>query len=262
MMDRANGKLAGKVAVVTGGNSGIGLGVAKEFYEHGAKVVISGRNPQSLREAVAEITGEGGQADDLLTIEADVRDITALTRLFSETKARFGGVDVLFANAGVVGVAPLGAVTEAAFDEIMDINFKGAFFTLQEALPVLNDNASIILNGSVNAYVGYGNLSIYSASKAALHSLARTLSAELIGRGIRVNTLTIGPIATGLISKTGLPPEGIQAFAEALTARLPVRRFGTVDEVAKAALFLASPDSSALVGSEITTDGGLMINGL
>jgi NAD(P)-dependent dehydrogenase (short-subunit alcohol dehydrogenase family) len=153
------GKLEGKVAVITGGNSGIGLATAREFKENGAKVVISGRNVQALREAVTEL------GDDVVAVEADVRDLGAMERLFSTAKERFGGVDVLFVNAGTAKMGPIQDMSEAVFDEVMDINFKGAYYTIQKALPVMNDNASIILNGSVNAHVGFANASVFQPAK-------------------------------------------------------------------------------------------------
>jgi NAD(P)-dependent dehydrogenase (short-subunit alcohol dehydrogenase family) len=245
-------KLSGKVAVVTGGNSGIGLATAKEFKEQGAKVAISGRSK------VAETAKDIGT--DVLGVTADVTHLPELANLFKTVHEKLGKIDVLFVNAGIAKLAPLADATEAHFDEVMDINFKGAYFTIQKALPYLNDNASVILNGSVNSYVGFGGLSVYSASKAALHSLARTLSAELIGRGIRVNTLNIGPVTTPLFGKVGLPQDALQGFATALTAKIPVKRFGQPEEIAKAATFLASSDSSFVVGSEISTDGGMLLN--
>jgi NAD(P)-dependent dehydrogenase (short-subunit alcohol dehydrogenase family) len=252
------GTLEGKVAVITGGNTGIGLATAKEFRRQGAKVVITGRNAQALEQAVEQLGG----GDDVLAVAADVTRLDDLQQLFATAQQRFGGVDVVFANAGTAKIGPIEAMTEALFDEVMHTNLKGLFFTIQQALPVLKPNASIILNGSVNAHVGFPNASVYSASKAAVHSLARTLGAELIGRGIRVNTLNIGPINTDLFSKLGLPPEGLAQFAQAVGARVPLGRFGNPDEVAKAAVFLASSDSSFVVGSEVVTDGGLTINAL
>lgn len=250
------GKLSGKVAVVTGGNSGIGLATAIAFSQEGAKVVVSGRDLASLESARQSIGGE------TLAVQADVVKPDDLERLFAQTKAKFGGVDVLFVNAGIAKMGTLDAVSEADFDEVMDINFKGAFFTIQKALPVLRDSGSIILNGSVNAHVGFGGVSVYSASKAALHSLARTLSPELIGRGIRINTITIGPIETPLFGKIGMPAEALQGFATALTGRLVNKRFGKPEEIAKVAVFLASDDSSLMVGAELTADGGLLVNAL
>lgn len=250
------GQLDGKVAVVTGGNSGIGLATATAFQAEGASVVVCGRDARSLDEAAHALGGE------VLAVQADVTRLHDLDRLFAATLERFGGVDILFVNAGTATVGPIEAMTEAIVDEIMATNFKGAYFTIQKALPVLNDRASIILNGSVNAHVGFPNISVYSASKAAVHSLARTLAVELVERGIRVNTINIGPINTPLYGKLGLPQDALEGFAQAVAGRLPVKRFGSPEEVARAAVFLASADSSFVVGSELTTDGGLMVNAL
>ncbi|GAB4203969.1 MAG: SDR family oxidoreductase [Roseiflexaceae bacterium] len=250
------GKLNGKVAVVTGGGSGIGFAAARAFVDEGARVVISGRSEEALARAEREL---GPQA---LAVRADVNSLADLDRLFATAQERFGKVDVLFVNAGVGRVGAIQDVSEQMFDEVLNTNFKGAFFTIQRALPALNDGASIILNGSVNAHVGFANLSIYSASKAALHSLARTLTPELAGRGIRINTLNIGPIQTELLGKVGLPEDVVAGFVQALTARLPFRRFGRPEEVARAAVFLASDDSSFVAGSEISTDGGIAVHTL
>jgi NAD(P)-dependent dehydrogenase (short-subunit alcohol dehydrogenase family) len=247
-------KLSGKVAVVTGGNSGIGFATAKEFRSQGAKVAISGRT------RVLETARELG--DDVLGVAADVKSFTDLDRLFATVHKTLGKVDILFVNAGMAKMGALEDVSEADFDEVMNINFKGAFFTIQKAVPYLNDNASIILNGSVNTYVGFAGASVYSASKAALHSLARTLSPELIERGIRVNTLNIGPVNTPFFGKIGLPQAALEGFASSVVNKIAVKRFGNPEEIAKAAAFLASSDSSFVVGSEISTDGGMMLNAL
>lgn len=247
-------KLTGKTAVVTGGNSGIGQAVAKEFVANGATVIITGRDQARLDSVAEEIGAEA--------IQADVRDTQALERVFQHVQETHGGLDILFVNAGIARMGPVEAMTEAVFDEVMDINFKGAYFTIQKALPMMNENGSIILNGSVNAVVGFANASVYSASKAAVHSLARTLSAELADRGIRVNTLNIGPVETPLYSKLGLPQEAVESFAGTVLSKLTLKRFGQPEEIAKAAVFLASEDSSFVVGSELATDGGMLINGL
>jgi NAD(P)-dependent dehydrogenase (short-subunit alcohol dehydrogenase family) len=246
--------LTGKVAVITGGNSGIGFATAQEFKRVGAKVAISGRTEVS--EAAKQL------GEDVLGITADVTKLEDLDKLFAEVAQKLGKVDVVFVNAGMVKMGGITDVTETGFDEIMNINFKGAFFTIQKALPHMNDNGSIILNGSVNAHVGFAGVSVYSASKAAVHSLARTLAPELAARGIRINTLNIGLIETPLFGKIGLPVDAVEGFKATVAARNPMKRVGRAEEVAKAAAFLASSDSSFVLGSELTTDGGLLINGL
>lgn len=248
------GKLDGKVAVITGGNSGIGLATAREFVREGARVIITGRDAGTLESASKEV----GAA---LALAVDVLNMNDLDLLAQTIETQIGRVDVLFVNAGLAKLAPLNMVTEADFDTVMDINFKGAFFTIQKLLPLLNDGASIILNGSVNAHVGFGGASVYSASKAAVHSLARTLSPELSDRGIRVNTLNIGPINTPMWgAKSELPPEAMEGFAKLVQGKTTLKRFGEAGEIGKAAVFLASSDSSFIVGSEITTDGGMLLN--
>ena len=245
------GKLEGKVAVITGGNSGIGLATAKEFKEEGARVVITGRDQQTLDDAVREIGG------DVLAVRSDTSSLTEIDKLFATVKEKFGHIDVLFVNAGVGKFAPVEDVTEELFDSIMDINFKGAYFTIQKALPFLNDNASIVLTTSIVAHIGMLNSSVYSASKAALLTLARTLSAELVGRGIRVNAVSPGPITTPIFNRTGMPPEALEETRNGLKDQVPIKRFGRPEEIAKAALFLASSDSSFLLGTEIIADGGM-----
>jgi len=245
------GKLEGKVAVITGGNSGIGLATAKEFKEEGARVVITGRDQQTLDDAVREIGG------DVLAVRSDTSSLTEIDKLFATVKEKFGHIDVLFVNAGVGKFAPVEDVTEELFDSIMNINFKGAYFTIQKALPFLNDNASIVLTTSIVAHIGMLNSSVYSASKAALLTLARTLSAELVGRGIRVNAVSPGPITTPIFNRAGLPPEALEETRNGLKDQVPIKRFGRPEEIAKAALFLASSDSSFLLGTEIIADGGM-----
>ncbi len=245
------GKLEGKVAVITGGNSGIGLATAKEFKEQGARIVITGRDQQTLDEAKREI------GDDVLAVRSDASSLTEIDKLFAAVKEKFGKIDVLFVNAGIGKFVPVEDVTEELFDSIMDINFKGAYFTIQKALPLLNDNASIVLNASINAYIGMPNSSVYAASKAALITLARTLSAELVGRGIRVNAISPGPIATPIFNRLGLPKEVLEETAKNIQAQVPMKRFGRPEEIAKTVLFLASEDSSFLLGTEIVADGGM-----
>jgi NAD(P)-dependent dehydrogenase (short-subunit alcohol dehydrogenase family) len=246
--------LSGKVAVITGGNSGIGFATAKEFSNQGAKVAISGRT---------DVDGAAKKlGSDVLGVSADVRSLGDLERLFTSVHEKLGKIDILFVNAGIVKMGGLADVTEADFDDLMNVNFKGAFFTIQKALPFLNDNASIILNGSINAHVGFAGVPIYSASKAAVHSLARTLAPELAARGIRINTLSIGLTETPLLSKVGLPQDALEGFKATVNNKNPMKRIGQPEEIAKAAAFLASSDSSFILGSEITTDGGMLLNAL
>ena len=245
------GKLEGKVAVVTGGNSGIGLATAKEFKEQGARVVITGRDQKTLDDARREL------GDDVLAVRSDTSSLTDIDSLFAVVKEKFGQIDVLFVNAGVGKFLPLQSVTEEFFDSIMDINFKGAYFTIQKALPLLNDNASIVLNASINAYIGMPNSSVYAASKAALITLARTLSAELVDRNIRVNVVSPGPVRTPIFGKLGMPAEALDETLRNIQAQVPMKRFGRPEEIAKAVLFLASDDSSFLLGTEIVADGGM-----
>jgi NAD(P)-dependent dehydrogenase (short-subunit alcohol dehydrogenase family) len=245
------GKLEGKVAVITGGNSGIGLATAKEFKEQGARVVITGRDQKTLDEAKRAIGG------DVLAVRSDTSNLTDIDKLFNVVKEKFGKIDVLFVNAGVGGFAPVESVTEEVFDSIMNINFKGAYFTIQKALPLLNDNASIVLNASIVANIGMPNSSVYAASKAALITLARTLSAELVGRGIRVNVVSPGPVATPILGRMGMPQDVLEETTNSIQAQVPMKRFGRPEEIAKTVLFLASSDSSFLLGTEIVADGGM-----
>jgi NAD(P)-dependent dehydrogenase (short-subunit alcohol dehydrogenase family) len=245
------GKLEGKVAVITGGNSGIGLATAQVFSQEGARLVISGRDQKTLDEAARELGGE------VLAVRADASSLAEMDKLFSAVKERFGKIDVLFVNAGVGKFAPLDAVTEELFDQVMDINFKGAYFTIQKALPLLNDNASIILNSSITAHIGLPDSSVYAASKAALLTLARTLSAELLGRGIRVNAVSPGPVSTPIFDRLGWSPEVAAETVQNFQAQMPIKRFGRPEEIARTVLFLASSDSSFLLGTEIIADGGL-----
>lgn len=247
-------KLEGKVALITGGTSGIGLATARAFRAQGARVVITGRDRQKL----AAVANELGP--DVLGVPTDVTQLRDLDALMAGTRAAFGTLDILFVNAGIAERRSLEAADEASFDEMMNTNFKGAYFTIQKALPLLNDQASIILSGSTNALVGMAGISVYSASKAALHSLARTLSAELIGRGIRVNTITIGPTDTSTVKSTDTPPEVLQAQQESIARLSPIKRLGRPEEVANVALFLASSASSFIVGAEIAADGGITAN--
>jgi NAD(P)-dependent dehydrogenase (short-subunit alcohol dehydrogenase family) len=245
--------LEGRVAVITGGNSGIGLATAKEFHSSGAKVVIFGRNRETLDSAAKEIGG------DTLAVQGDVRKLADIDRLFEEASRKFGKIDVLVANAGIAKFAPADVLPESLFDELCDIHFKGAFFTVQKALPHLRDGSSIILVSSCDAdKQGRAGTSIYNAAKAAVRSLARSLSVELLPRRIRVNVLSPGMTDTPIITREGGPP-GVtpEEIAAAITSTIPLRRRGRPEEMAKAMLFLASDDSSYCLGSELLVDGGL-----
>jgi NAD(P)-dependent dehydrogenase (short-subunit alcohol dehydrogenase family) len=243
--------LTGKVAVVTGGNSGIGLATAKRFREEGAKVAITGRDQKTLDEAVKTIGG------DVIAVQADVSKLGDLDKFYKIVADKFGKIDIVFANAGIAKFAPFADSTEALFDETFDINVKGVYFTIQKALPLLNEGASIIINSSVVNETGPHSASIYSATKAAVRSFARTLTTELIDRGIRVNVVSPGPITTPIFGRTGLPKEALDEFATTVKAKVPMKRFGEPEEIANTVLFLASPEASYITGVDINVDGGL-----
>jgi NAD(P)-dependent dehydrogenase (short-subunit alcohol dehydrogenase family) len=246
-----NRRFANKVAVITGGNSGIGLAAAKAFAAEGASVVIAGRDRKTLNAAAQEIGGE------VLSVQADVADLKDLDRLFGDTKARFGKIDALFVNAGVARFGPIEETTEEQFVDQVAINLKGSFFTIQKAVPLLNDNASIIINTATISRLGLPGTSVYAATKAALRSLTRTLSAELGHRGIRVNAIAPGPIETPIYGRLGLSQEAVNEMATGILSRVPMKRFGRAEEVANSVLFLASPESAYILGVEINVDGGM-----
>jgi len=244
-------RLTGKVAVVTGGNSGIGLATAQRFHEEGAQVVISGRDQKTLDQAVKTIGG------DIIAIRADVSKLADLDRLYKTVADKFGKIDVLFANAGIAKFAPVNDSTEILFDEVFDVNVKGVYFTIQKALPLLNDGASIIINSSVVNETGAAGASVYAATKAAVRSFARTLTTELVDRGIRINVVSPGPITTPIFGRTGLPQEQVDEFARDIVSKVPMKRFGKPEEVADTVLFLATPESSYITGVDINVDGGM-----
>jgi NAD(P)-dependent dehydrogenase (short-subunit alcohol dehydrogenase family) len=244
-------RFEGKVAVVTGGNSGIGLATAKRLQEEGARVAISGRSKKTLDEAVRTI------GDGVVAIQADVAKPVEMDKFYKEVSQKLGKIDVLFVNAGVAKFAPFAETSESFYDEQFDINIKGAYFTIQKALPLLNDGASIILNTSVADSTGTPGTSAYSATKAALRSLARTTAAELAERGIRVNTVAPGPIVTPIFGRLGLSEEAIDEFSKGIIGKVPMKRFGQPEEVAGVVAFLASQDASYITGVEINVDGGM-----
>lgn len=244
-------RLAGKVAVVTGGNSGIGLATAKLFRTEGARVAISGRNQETLDDAVRTI------GSDVLAIRADVSKPNEIQRFFTALAEKWGKIDILFANAGIGKFAPVFDVTETDFDETFDINVRGLFFTVQKALPHLNDGSAIVLNASVVDELGMPGASVYSASKAAVRSFARTLTAELAERGIRINVVSPGPIPTNVMRRNGMSQESIDEMLRGLVSQVPMKRSGTPEEVANAVLFLASSESSYVTGVDLNVDGGM-----
>ncbi len=244
-------KLSGKVALVTGATSGMGLETARLFAAEGAKVVITGRRQKELDEAAKSI----GPA--ALAVPGDVSKMADLDRLYSIIKEKHGRLDVIFANAGGGAVRPFAQVTEEQFDSEFDINVKGVFFTVQKALPLLSDGASIILNASVAASKGLEAMSVYSATKAAVRSFARTWTMDLRARKIRVNSLSPGPINTPIFGKMEMSGEQASGFREALPGLVPLGRIGTMDEIARTVLFLASDDSSFITGIDLSVDGGL-----
>ncbi|MDP1831782.1 MAG: SDR family oxidoreductase [Geothrix sp.] len=246
-------KLNGKIALITGGTTGIGLAAAKRFHEAGARVFVSGRNPKTLDEARKVLS------KDVELILADSGKLPDLDRLVSELKTRAGRIDVLFVNAGIANFLPAEAADEAHWDDIMNVNLKGPFFLAQKALPLLGKGASVLFTTSVAGQRGFASTAVYTTSKAGLAGLARVLAAEWAPRGIRVNSIAPGPIATPIYSKLGLPAKDLAGFELSMQQRVPLHRFGVDDEVAKAALFLASDDASFITGEELFVDGGLAI---
>jgi NAD(P)-dependent dehydrogenase (short-subunit alcohol dehydrogenase family) len=242
-------KFDGKIAVVTGGSSGIGFSAAKLLAQEGATVVITGRNREALDRAVSEL---GRKAVAVVSDAGKVADLDVLV----EQVRKLGGVDFLFFNAGVAPFAPFEAVTEAFYDDLTDINTKGAFFTVQRLAPLFREGGSIVFNTSVVNVKGFAGSSVYSATKAALRSLTRTLAAELLPRKIRVNAVSPGPIATPIFTKMGIPAEALDATAAQFRELVPMKRFGDPEEVARVAIFLGF-DATFTTGAEVPVDGGL-----
>ena len=244
------GRFEGTRVAITGGNSGIGLATAKAFASEGARVAIFGRSAETLEVARRDLGG------DTLAIQGDVARLEDLDRFFAAVEEAFGGLDVVFVNAGIAPFAPLEAVTEASFDSLLGVNLKGAFFTIQKAVRLLNGGGSVILTGSVLDRKGMPGAAVYAASKAAIRSLARTLTAELAPRGIRVNTLSPGPIETPIYGRLGLSDEEVEEMGTQIASQVPLGRFGRAEETAEAVLFLASPGGAFVAGSDLAVDGG------
>jgi len=244
-------RLANKTALITGGNSGIGLATAKLFVAEGAKVVITGRNQATLDAAAREL------GPNALAIVADATDIAATEAAIGKGAEKFGKYDIVFANAGIAGGTPLGSATVEAFEKVISTNLTSVFFTVQSALPYLNDNASIVLNGSVISVLGNPGYAAYAASKAGVRAMARVMASELSPRNIRVNVVSPGATATPIWDRVAPTPEAFDAFEKRLSQTIPLGRFGKPEEVAKTVLFLASDDASNIQGAEIFVDGGV-----
>jgi NAD(P)-dependent dehydrogenase (short-subunit alcohol dehydrogenase family) len=244
-------KLEGKIAVITGGNNGIGLATAKRFVSEGANVFIFGRRQSEIDAGVSEI------GKNVIGIQGDVSNLSDLDRLFDVVKDQKGHLDILFANAGIAQFAPLGEISEEHFDKIFRINVKGLLFTVQKALPILEIGGSIILNASIGTSKGVGGSSVYSATKAAVRSFARTWTVDLRDRKIRVNAISPGPIDTPIFSSITQNEEQSELFKKNIVNAVPMKRMGSPDEVAKVVSFLASDESSYVTGIELFVDGGL-----
>src|SRR5258706_662832 len=241
-----------KVAVVTGGNSGIGLATAKAFAREGAKVAITGRSDTTLKAAQKEL------GPDVLVIKADMSRVPEITSAMTRIKERFGRIDALFVNAGIGRFVPFEEVTEAFFDETMATNLKGVFFTVQKAVPLLSRGAAVVLTASINAHLGMPGSTVYGACKAAVVNLAKTLSADLLPRGVRVNVVSPGPVTTPILDRMGMPEDQTRQLKDQITQRVPLKRFGQPDEIAAAVLYLASSESAFVVGTELVVDGGMI----
>jgi NAD(P)-dependent dehydrogenase (short-subunit alcohol dehydrogenase family) len=243
-------RFANKVAVVTGGNSGIGLAAARAYLREGAQVAITGRSDTTLKAAQKELGA------DALVIKADMSRVSEIAGAMDQIKNKFGRIDALFANAGVGKFVPFEEVTEQFFDETMATNVKGVFFTVQKAAPLFSTGAAVVLNASINAHLGMPNSSVYGASKAAVVNLAKTLSADLLQRGVRVNVVSPGPIVTAIFDRMGLSEEQTRQTKEWIASQVPLKRFGHADEIAAAVLYLSSSESAFVVGTELVVDGG------
>jgi NAD(P)-dependent dehydrogenase (short-subunit alcohol dehydrogenase family) len=244
-------KLAGKVALITGGTTGIGLATAKLFQEEGAQVIITGRSANTLAEAQ---TALGPKAT---VIKSDTSKLDDIKQLIAAVKAKFGRIDIVFANAGIAKFAPFEASDEAFFDEQFNTNVKGLYFTVQHALPLIPDGGAIVLNASIVDKKAFPSSSVYAATKAAVRSFGRTIAVEVAPRKIRVNTISPGPIATPIYGKMGMPADAAAQFEHNMKETVALKRFGQAEEIASVAVFLSSSDSSYMTGTELFVDGGL-----
>ncbi len=245
-------KLQGKIALITGGTTGIGLATARLFHAEGAKVFVTGRNDKNISAARAVLP------EEITVIKSDAGNLAHIENLVAEMKGTSGKIDILFLNAGIAVMKPFEATSEAEYDEMLNVNLKGPFFTVQKALPLLGAGASVILTSSMASHKGFSMMAAYSASKAGVRLLGGTLGAYLAGRGIRVNTISPGPIMTPIFEKSGLQKEAMEGLAQTVNQTVPMQRFGNPEEIAKAALFLASDDSSYLTAADIVVDGGYL----
>lgn len=245
------GRLHGKVALITGGTSGIGFATAQIFQKEGAQVIVTGRHPKTVEEAQKEL------GPNALAVASDAGSLAATDALMKTIREKFGRLDVLFANAGVTQFAPVEQVDEDFFDRQFGVNVRGLFFTVKKSLGLLSDGGAVLLNASVASRKGFAGASVYSATKAAVRSLGRTLAAELAPRRIRVVTISPGPIATPLFSKLEMPKEAAEAVAAGWAAGVALKRMGRPEEIARLALFLASDEASFITGTEVFADGGL-----
>ena len=248
-------RLSGKRVLITGGTSGIGLATAKRFLDEGARLIVTGVNPDTLAKAKAEL------GSDVSVLSADSASVEAQRELAGRVAAEFGQLDVAFLNAGVSVWQPIEDWTEEAFDRSFAINVKGPYFLVQALLPVFAKPASVVLNTSINAHVGAARSSVYAATKAALLNMAKTLSTELLERGVRFNAVSPGPVETPLYDKLGIPDAYRAQVDDDIRATIPAGRFGTPEEIASAVLYLASDESSWTLGTEIVVDGGRTLNG-